>query len=94
MSAAPVVGYAFSPTDLIPDSVPVLGCLDDLLTVSLGVPLAVWMIPIKVLSEGRQRAWGRGERPVSRTAAAVSVVARISPHPVQRLLKQRTPVAA
>ena len=71
-----VVGYAFSPIDLIPDPVPVLGYLDDLVLIPLGVALAVRMIPEEVLSESRQRAWEmveRGERPVSRAAAAVIV---------------------
>ena len=75
--AALVVGYAFSPIDLIPDSIPVLGYLDDLILVPLGVALAVRMIPEDVLSESRQKAREmveRGERPVSRAAAAVIVV--------------------
>ena len=75
--AALVVGYAFSPIDLIPDSIPVLGYLDDLILVPLGVALAVRMIPEDVLSEIRQMARDmveRGERPVSRAAAAVIVV--------------------
>ena len=74
--AALVVGYAFSPIDLIPDFIPVLGYLDDLLVVPLGVVLAVRMIPEEVLSESRQRAremMERGERPVSRAAAAVII---------------------
>ena len=72
-----VVGYAFSPIDLIPDSIPVLGYLDDLILVPLGVALAVRMNPDDVLSESRQTAREmveRGERPVSRAAAAVIVV--------------------
>ncbi len=75
--AALVVGYAFSPIDLIPDPIPVLGYLDDLILVPLGVALAVRMIPEDVLSESRQKAREmveRGERPVSRAAAAVIVV--------------------
>lgn len=71
-----VVGYAFSPIDLIPDSIPVLGYLDDLILVPLGVALAVRMIPEELLSESRDRAREMvesGERPVSRTAAAVIV---------------------
>src|SRR5215207_4364736 len=75
--AALVVGYAFSPIDLIPDPIPVLGYLDDLILVPLGVALAVRMIPKDVLSESRQRAREkvqRGERPISRAAAAVIVV--------------------
>ena len=72
-----VVGYAFSPIDLIPDSIPVLGYLDDLIVVPLGVALAVRMIPDDVLSESRQKAREmveRGDTPVSRGAAAVIVV--------------------
>jgi uncharacterized membrane protein YkvA (DUF1232 family) len=75
--AALVVGYAFSPIDLIPDPIPVLGYLDDLILVPLGVALAVRMIPEDVLSESRQKAREmveRGEKPVSRAAAAVIVV--------------------
>ncbi|MGF1472603.1 MAG: YkvA family protein [Rubrobacteraceae bacterium] len=75
--AALVVGYAFSPIDLIPDSIPVLGYLDDLIVVPLGVALAVRMIPKDVLAESRQKAREmveRGERPVSRTAAAIIVI--------------------
>ncbi len=75
--AALVVGYAFSPIDLIPDPIPVLGYLDDLILVPLGVALAVRMIPEDVLSESRQKAREmveRGEKPVSRTAAAVIVL--------------------
>ncbi len=51
--AACVVGYAFSPIDLIPDPIPVLGYLDDLAIVPLGVALAVRMIPQKALDECR-----------------------------------------
>jgi uncharacterized membrane protein YkvA (DUF1232 family) len=75
--AALVVGYAFSSIDLIPDLIPVLGYLDDLILVPLGVALAVRMIPEDVLSESRQKAREmveRGETPVSRAAAAVIVV--------------------
>jgi uncharacterized membrane protein YkvA (DUF1232 family) len=75
--AALVVGYAFSPIDLIPDPIPVLGYLDDLILVPLGVALAVRMIPDDVLSESREKAREmveRGERPVSRTAATVIVL--------------------
>src|ERR671928_583874 len=51
--AACVVGYAFSPIDLIPDPIPVLGYLDDLILVPLGIALAVHMIPPGVLDECR-----------------------------------------
>jgi uncharacterized membrane protein YkvA (DUF1232 family) len=51
-----IVGYAFSPIDLIPDFIPVLGYLDDLLLIPLGITLAVKLIPKKVLAECRARA--------------------------------------
>jgi len=51
-----VVGYAFSPIDLIPDPIPVLGHLDDLILVPLGVALALKMIPQTVLAECREKA--------------------------------------
>jgi len=54
--AALVVGYAFSPVDLVPDFVPVLGYLDDLVLVPLGVLLALKMIPPEVWAESRRRA--------------------------------------
>ncbi len=73
--AAIVVGYAFSPIDLIPDPIPVLGYLDDLLLVPLGVALAIRMIPPPVLVECRERAREvmAGGKPVNRVAAAVVV---------------------
>ena len=54
--AAGVVAYAFSPIDLIPDFIPVIGFLDDLILVPLGILLALRMIPPAVMAECRQRA--------------------------------------
>ncbi|MGD8624632.1 MAG: YkvA family protein [Anaerolineae bacterium] len=73
--AAAVVAYAFSPIDLIPDPIPVLGYLDDLVLVPLGIALALRMIPDAVLMEARARAAEMLEegKPVSRTAAGVIV---------------------
>jgi uncharacterized membrane protein YkvA (DUF1232 family) len=51
-----VVGYALSPIDLIPDFIPVLGFLDDLVLVPAGVWLATKMVPAHVLAESRARA--------------------------------------
>ena len=51
-----VVGYAFSPIDLIPDSIPVLGYLDDLVLIPLGIYLTVKMIPNEILKECREAA--------------------------------------
>lgn len=53
-----VVGYAFSPIDLIPDFIPVLGYLDDLILVPLGIGLALKMIPLDVMAESRVKAKG------------------------------------
>ena len=54
--AAVVVAYAFSPIDLIPDFIPVLGYLDDIVLVPLGITLALKMIPEEVLAEARLQA--------------------------------------
>ncbi len=51
-----VVAYALSPIDLIPDFIPVLGYLDDLLLIPLGIALAVRLIPSDVLTEHRSNA--------------------------------------
>src|SRR5215211_4942993 len=51
-----VVGYAFSPIDLIPDPIPILGYLDDLVLVPLGIAFAIRMIPEDVLYECRGKA--------------------------------------
>ena|SRR5215207_6182752 len=74
--AAIVVAYAFSPLDLIPDPIPVLGYLDDLVLIPLGVLLARRMIPETVLLESRQQAEEvmRQGKPVNKVAAAVIVV--------------------
>jgi uncharacterized membrane protein YkvA (DUF1232 family) len=71
--AALVVGYAFSPIDLIPDAIPVLGYLDDLLIVPLGIALAIRMIPLPVLAECREEARNAKDRPVNKVAAVVVV---------------------
>lgn len=73
--AAAIVAYVFSPIDLIPDFVPVLGYLDELVLVPLGIALAIRMIPPPVLAECRARADEamQGGKPVSRVAGAVVV---------------------
>ena len=54
--AASVVAYAVSPIDLIPDFIPVLGILDDLVIVPLGAALAIRMVPKEVMAECREKA--------------------------------------
>jgi uncharacterized membrane protein YkvA (DUF1232 family) len=74
--SAVVVGYAFSPIDLIPDFVPVLGYLDDLVLVPLGIALAIKMIPPEVLAECREKSeavMAQG-KPVNKSAAVVIIL--------------------
>lgn len=73
---AGVVAYAFSPIDLIPDFVPVLGYLDDLVLIPLGITLAIKLVPCTVLSECRAQAQEtvKNKKPVNRVAGAVIVV--------------------
>jgi len=73
---AGIVAYAFSPIDLIPDFVPVLGYLDDVILIPLGIALAIKLVPHSVLAECRTRAQEtiQNGRPVSRVAGAVIIV--------------------
>src|SRR4030042_4600427 len=73
---AGIVAYAFSPIDLIPDFVPVLGYLDDLILIPMGIALAIKLVPTSVLAECRTRAQEtiQNGKPVSRVAGAVIVV--------------------
>ena len=68
-----IAAYALSPIDLIPDFIPVLGYLDDLLIVPLGILLVIRLIPADVLEEHRATAEGRADRPVSYVAAAFMI---------------------
>lgn len=71
-----VVGYAFSPLDLIPDFIPVLGLLDDLLLVPLGIIIARKLIPAVVMADCRAQAEKlRAEgKPTNRLAAAIIII--------------------
>ncbi len=73
--AACVVAYALSPIDLIPDFIPILGYLDDLILVPLGIYLVLKLIPDEVMSECRQRAKALADekRPTNHLAAIVIV---------------------
>lgn len=73
--AACIVGYAFSPVDLIPDPIPILGYLDDLILVPVGIVLVLKMIPAPVLVECREKAqivMSQG-KPINRVAATVII---------------------
>ena len=80
--AALVVAYAFSPIDLIPDFIPVLGYVDDLVLIPLGVYLTVRLIPPHVLAAARAEAdaWiaSKASRPRSYRAAAAIVLVWIA----------------
>ena len=72
---AGIVAYAFSPIDLIPDFVPVLGYLDDLILIPIGIAFAIRLVPHQVLAECRARAQEtiRNGKPVSWVAGAVII---------------------
>jgi len=73
--AALIVGYVFSPIDPIPDFIPGVGLLDEMVVVPIGVLLAAKMIPPDILEECTEKARGvaEGEQPVNRVAAVVIV---------------------
>ncbi len=73
--AACVVGYAFSPIDLIPDPIPILGYLDDLVIVPLGISIALKMIPANVLAECQEKSrsvMAQG-KPTNKIAAVIII---------------------
>ena len=76
--AVVVAAYALSPIDLIPDFVPVLGYLDDLILVPAGIWLVVRLIPPDVMAEQRERAAAASERPICRIAGAIIVAVWIA----------------
>jgi uncharacterized membrane protein YkvA (DUF1232 family) len=72
--AAMVAAYALSPIDLIPDFIPVLGYLDDLILVPLGIMLAVKLIPRALMDELRGKARDLTERPTSKAGALAILI--------------------
>ena len=78
VAAALVVAYAFSPIDLIPDFIPVLGYLDDVILIPLGIHLTLKLIPEHVIAECRLKAdvWiaGRKDKPKNYFVAALFVL--------------------
>ena len=71
LAAAAIAAYALSPIDPIPDFIPVLGYLDELIVLPIAISLVIKMIPSPLMAEFRAEAQRRSERPVSRVAAAV-----------------------
>ena len=75
--ALAVAAYALSPIDLIPDFIPILGYLDDLLIVPLGILLVIRLLPAPVLASARAKADALIARPQSRAAAVVVILSWI-----------------
>jgi uncharacterized membrane protein YkvA (DUF1232 family) len=73
MLAVAIAAYALSPIDLIPDFIPVLGFLDDVILLPLAIAGIMRFIPPAIMDEHRARAEALATRPASRTAAAVIV---------------------
>ena len=76
--AAVVAGYALSPIDLIPDFIPVLGYLDDVILVPAGIWLVIRLIPPDIMAEHRAVAAAARRRPVNRVAGALVITAWIA----------------
>lgn len=72
--AAALVAYALSPIDLIPDFIPVIGLLDDLVLLPLGIALVLRLIPADAMADGRARAEAALELPRNTRAAAIIVL--------------------
>lgn len=68
-----VVGYAFSPIDLIPDVIPIIGYLDDAILVPLGIMLTIRLVPDAVMDDCRRRVAEAPPSPRSRWAGVVVV---------------------
>jgi uncharacterized membrane protein YkvA (DUF1232 family) len=72
--AIAVAAYALSPIDLIPDFIPIVGYLDDLIILPLGIWLVISLIPEEVIAECRAKADAAGRRPVSRAGLVTIIV--------------------
>ena len=68
-----VAAYALSPIDLIPDAIPVLGYVDDLIVVPLGIWIVIKLIPPEIMAEHRRAADQAVGKPVSRAGAAAVI---------------------
>jgi uncharacterized membrane protein YkvA (DUF1232 family) len=71
---AVVVAYAFSPIDLIPDFIPVLGYLDDLVLIPLGIAIAIRLVPKAIYEESRELARQRSDQRKPRNWLVGSVI--------------------
>jgi len=68
-----VVGYALSPLDLIPDFIPIIGYLDDLILVPLGIALVIRLIPAETLADCRERAQVMMDRGIAKHALSARI---------------------
>lgn len=73
MLAIAVAAYAVSPIDLIPDFIPVLGYLDDVLLVPLGIIVVIRLIPPEIMTEHRSASECAPDQPVNRAVVIVIV---------------------
>jgi uncharacterized membrane protein YkvA (DUF1232 family) len=71
---AVIIAYALSPVDLVPDFIPVLGYIDDLILIPAGIYLALKMVPGEVLEEYRQKARSVSISSKSRWVAAAVII--------------------
>ena len=71
-TAGAIAAYALSPVDLIPDFIPIIGYLDDLLIVPVGIMIAVKLVPADLMREFREEAMRR-EKPVSKAGLAFMI---------------------
>ncbi|TGQ16513.1 MULTISPECIES: YkvA family protein [unclassified Mesorhizobium] len=72
-TAGAVAAYALSPIDVIPDFIPIIGYLDDLVIVPLGIMAAVQMIPVALMEEFREKAASQA-KPVSKAGLAFMIL--------------------
>jgi uncharacterized membrane protein YkvA (DUF1232 family) len=72
-AAAAIAAYALSPIDLIPDFIPVLGYLDELILLPLAILLVIKLIPPEIMAEHRVTAAAAEGRPVSRVGAVAII---------------------
>ena len=72
-AAVGIAAYALSPIDLIPDFIPVLGYLDEVILLPFAIALVIRMIPDPLMAEFREEAQRRSKRPVSRASAAAII---------------------
>lgn len=68
-----VAAYALSPIDLIPDAIPVLGFLDELILLPIAIALIARLIPAEVMADSRAAAQAMVERPRSKAGAAIII---------------------